>query len=181
MHAPGCYSPTQYARGHRMVAADTTTPRDRARLVLPALRDDWCETISIDFTIGATSQESVLSRLIYGPFRIASWGGRTGTAATNSMRLQLSVANTDSLTLTDLTARQNISREIMTDAATHFVGGLDLTTLWVFVAPNFVERGPLARVVATANNTSAGAQVVTAIISIVHLIKVDTSCAPSYA
>jgi hypothetical protein len=155
--------------GRLLPSAGAPSPRERGIDPMPPLDDDYSETIHADFVVNLTSTEASASHLIYGPFRIDSIGGRTGVAGTNAISLAVCVANNDATAIDDTTARQSATRELLTDQASRFVGGLYLTTLWTFIYPRFVERGMLSRVVAYSRNFSAANAQLLASIVITHL------------
>jgi hypothetical protein len=174
----GCCDLAQYPRSRRDVplAAAPANPRawrdGPARMFEPTYED----VIGFDVTVGATSQESKATRNIYGAFRLDRVAGRCGTAATDSMRLFVGADSDDTLTAGELDLNNDGNQPIVSDAATRFKTGYDLTTLYTSFPVGTIFCHGLTRLLLVFVNTSAGAQVAVGNLHLTHLnwVRPDT-------
>jgi hypothetical protein len=136
---------------------------------LPPLRDGWSETIGLDVTVNAATEEGVTSRVIHGPFRIDEIAFRSSGGGTTSQQLRFIVGNLQPAPQAVLDGGLGLPSTLGSDSA---------RTVAVFFATNVYERHPMrqifrdgcARIAMILNNTTAGAISIVAQITLTHLV-----------
>lgn len=136
--------------------------------VFAALVADWQEVLAFDLTVNATTEESVVSRLISGPFRIDEIGFRSGSAGGTSQQLRVAVGDDSPAPGAVVGSGHGVPASLTTDSS---------RTVGVFYATTIFERHRLSqiyhegtsRIAWILNNTTGAAVTVLGHVIITHL------------
>jgi len=166
MFAPSCWLRPSDIAGHLPVP-DNGAANPERDLVFPSLMRLWQETHAFDITTNATTEESVVSPLIYGPFVITEIGFRSGSAGGASQLLRLGVADHNTNPTSLLDTGSGTPGRLTTDS---------VRTVAAFYATTVFERHKLnqefhqgtARLIWMLNNTTAAGVTVVGHVTIAH-------------
>jgi hypothetical protein len=125
------------------------------------------ETLAFDITVNATSEEGVVSRLIYGPFRLDEIAFRSSASGGASQQLRFCVGDQNVAPTTVVGVESGVPAQVSTDAA---------RTIGTYYATNVYERHALAqffrtgtaRLIFMMNNTTAGAITIVGHVTLTH-------------
>lgn len=152
MLAPSCWLRPSGIVGHLPVPEGAAPDLHRTS-PFPGLLPIWQETFAFDLTTATLSEESAVSRIIYGPFIVLEIAFRASTAATVSLFLRLGVGDNGTLPTTTLGSPYGIPASGATDT-TRTVGAFYLTNVFERHTLYQEFRTGTARLIWMFNNTS---------------------------
>lgn len=156
-------------RADRIDAPTNADPTCARNSPFAPLRESWRETIALDLTVNATTEEGCTSRIIHGPFRIDEIAFRSSASGGVSQQLRFVFGNLQPAPQAQLDGGAGLPGVIASDSA---------RTVATYYATNVYERHNLNQVFQTGtarlgmilNNTTAGAVTIAAHVTITHLI-----------
>jgi len=166
MLAPACWLHPSGIVGHLPVPTGAAPDLLRAS-PFPALLPTWQETFSFDFSVNATTEESLASPLIHGPFLLKEIGFRSGSAGGASQLLLLGIGNMSPAPQTLLATPAGLPNRLASDSA-RTVASYYLTNIFERHALHQEVRQGCCRLIWTLNNLTGAAVTVVGHVTIQH-------------